>query len=182
MVQGTMPMKKWFAATLLVLSVGYTFYGLDTLTLFTSSGRPTAGFFPLIIGGLLIVSCTVNLWSDIREWSSERRAGIGHIHQMDPATEGTAEVMGVDTHTLDGGPEFGRDVLIVFVYVCGFVAMLNVIGALFAMILFMLAFLFTFNRPHPVSNVIYSLALPGLLYGLFKVLLNASLPVGPLGL
>ena len=69
-----------------------------------------------------------------------------------------------------------------FVYVCGFVAMLNVIGALFAMMLFMLAFLFTFNRPHPVSNVIYSLALPGLLYGLFKVLLNASLPAGPLGL
>ena len=45
----------------------------------------------------------------------------------------------------------------------------------------MLAYLFTFNRGHPVSNLIYSLALPAFLYGLFKILLNASLPVGPFG-
>ncbi len=174
-------MKKWFAAALFVLAVGYTAYGLTTQSLFTSSGRPAAGFFPLVIGLLLIVSCAVNLWTDVREWLSEHAAGIAHIHQVDTASEGTAEAMGLDTEALDGGPEFGRDVGIVFAYLCGFVAILKITGALLAMILFMLVFLFTFNRSHLVSNVIYSLALPGFLYWLFKILLNASLPKGPLG-
>lgn len=174
-------MKKWFAAGLLMLAIGYTVYGLNTLTLLTSSGRPAAGFFPLLIGVLLIISCAVNLWGDIREWSEARRTGILPVHQADPEAEGKADALGVDAHAIDGGPEFGRDVLIVFLYICGFVAILTAVGALLAMVIFMLTYLMTFNRPHPVSNLIYSLALPAFLYGLFKILLNASLPVGPLG-
>lgn len=175
-------MKKWFAAGLLVLAVGYTSYGLATLTLLTSSGRPAAGFFPLLVGVLLIISCAVNLFGDVREWTKERRTGIAPVHQADPEAEAKADMFGVDAHAIDAGPEFGRDVLIVFLYICGFVAIMNMVGALLAMVLFMLAYLFTFNRPHPVTNLLYSIALPGFLYGLFKILLNASLPVGPLGL
>ncbi|WP_147113204.1 tripartite tricarboxylate transporter TctB family protein [Tateyamaria sp. syn59] len=175
-------MKKWFAAGLLALAIGYTVYGLHTLTLVTSSGRPAAGFFPLLIGVLLIVSCTVNLWGDVREWLEEKRTGIVPVHQADPEAEAKADALGVDAHAIDGGPEFGRDVLIVFLYICGFVAIMNVVGAFLAMLAFMLVYLFTFNRAHPVSNAIYALALPASLYGLFKILLNASLPVGPLGL
>ena len=174
-------MKKWFAASLLVLAVGYTIYGLDTLTLMTASGRPAAGFFPLLIGVLLIVSCAINLWSDIREWMNERQSGVRPLHQADPEAEARADALGVDAHAIDGGPEYGRDVFIVFAYLCGFVAMMNVVGALFAMILFMLAFLFTFNRGHILGNLIYSIALPGALYGLFRILLNASLPTTPFG-
>lgn len=174
-------MKQWFAAGLLVLAVGYTAYGLNTLTLLTSSGRPAAGFFPLVIGVLLILSCAVNLWGDLREWIEAKQTGIVAVHQADPEAEAKADALGVDAHAIDGGPEFGRDVLIVFLYICGFVGLLNVLGALLAMMVFMLIFLFTFNRPHVVSNLIYSVALPGFLYGLFKILLNASLPVGPLG-
>lgn len=174
-------MKKWFAAALLLLAVGYTIYGLSTLTLVTSSGRPAAGFFPLMIGVLLIISCAVNLLRDVREWATERRTGAFAAHKPDPEAEAKADAFGVDAHAIDGGPEYGRDVVIVFIYICGFVALLKPVGALMAMVLFMLAFLFTFNRAHVVGNVIYSLALPGFLYGLFKVLLNASLPTGPLG-
>ncbi|MDP5220637.1 tripartite tricarboxylate transporter TctB family protein [Ruegeria sp. 2205SS24-7] len=174
-------MKKWFAAALLLLAIGYTAYGLSTLSLYTSSGRPAAGFFPLLIGVMLIVTCTINLWNDIRERRAEEQAGVSHTHQTDPVAEGTAEAMGIHTDALDGGPEYGRDVAITFAYLCGFVAILKLVGALPAMLIFMLIFLFTFNRPHPVSNVLYSLALPGGLYLLFKVLLNASLPTGPLG-
>lgn len=174
-------MKKWFAAGLLVLAVGYTAYGLSTLTLLTSSGRPAAGFFPLVIGVLLMISCAVNLWGDVCEWREAQQTGIEPVHQADPEAEAKADALGVDAHAIDGGPEFGRDVLIVFLYICGFVGLLNVLGALLAMVIFMLVFLFTFNRPHIVSNLIYSVALPGFLYGLFKILLNASLPVGPLG-
>jgi len=174
-------MKKWFAAGLLALAIGYTFYGLSSLTLLTSSGRPAAGFFPLLIGLLLIISCAINLWGDVREWLETKRTGIVPIHQMDPEAEAKADALGVDAHAIDGGLEFGQDVLIVFLYICGFVALLNVVGALLAMFIFMLVYLFTFNRAHLVSNLIYSVALPAFLYGLFKILLNASLPVGPLG-
>ncbi|MEM1045865.1 MAG: tripartite tricarboxylate transporter TctB family protein [Pseudomonadota bacterium] len=174
-------MKKWFAAALLLLAVGYTIYGLSTLTLVTSSGRPAAGFFPLMIGVLLVLSCAVNLWRDVREWTTEKQTGAFAPHKPDPEAEAKADAFGVDAHAIDGGPEYARDVVIVFVYICGFVALLKPVGALMAMVLFMLAFLFTFNRAHVVGNVVYSLALPGFLYGLFKVLLNASLPTGPLG-
>ena len=174
-------MKKWFAAGLLVLALGYTAYGLSTLTLVTGSGRPAAGFFPLVVGVLLVLSCAINLWGDAREWLEERRTGIVPVHQADPETEAKADTLGVDAHAIDGGPEYGRDVLIVFAYLCGFVAIMKIVGAFIAMVLFMLAFLFTFNTKHTISNVIYSLALPGFLYGLFKVLLNASLPTGPFG-
>lgn len=174
-------MKKWFAAGLLVLAVGYTSYGLSTLTLLTSSGRPAAGFFPLLIGVLLIISCAINLWGDVHEWVKVKRTGLVPVHQADPEAEANADALGVDAHAIDGGPEFGWDALIVFLYICGFVAIMNMVGALLAMAIFMLTYLFTFNRPHLVSNLIYSLTLPAFLYGLFKILLNASLPVGPFG-
>lgn len=174
-------MKKWFAGALLVFAISYTVYGLSTLTLLTSSGRPGAGFFPLLVGGLLIVSTAVNLWGDVRDWIRERESGVLPIHLADPETEAKADAFGVDAHGIDGGPEHGRDVFIVFLYLCGFVAVMKLVGALFAMILFMLAFLFTFNRTQVLSNLIYSLALPGALYGLFKILLNASLPTSPFG-
>lgn len=174
-------MKKWFAGALLLVALGYTIYGTSTLTLYTQSGRPAAGFFPLMIGLLLVVSCSINLWFDIREWFQERISGSGHTHQPEPAAEGTAEALGLDTHTIDGGQEHARDVVIVFAYICGFVAALKIVGALLAMVAFMLAFLFTFDRSRPVTNILYSLALPGFLYWLFKILLNASLPLSPLG-
>ena len=168
-------MKQWFAAGLLVLAVGYTLYGLNSLTLLTASGRPAAGFFPLTVGVLLVVSCGINLWGDVREWWSERPSNAA------AAASGTAEAPGLDAPAVEAGSGYGRDVLIVFLYICGFVAIMNVTGALLAMIVFMLAFLFTFNRTQIIGNVIYSLALPGFLYGLFKILLSASLPIGPLG-
>ena len=168
-------MKQWFAAGLLVLAVGYTLYGLSSLTLLTASGRPAAGFFPLTVGVLLVISCSINLWGDVRERWSERPSNAAS------AERGTANALGVDAPAGEASAVYGRDALIVFLYICGFVAIMNVAGALLAMIVFMLTFLFTFNRTQVIGNLIYSLALPGFLYGLFKFLLNASLPTGPLG-
>ncbi len=168
-------MKQWFAAGLLVLAVGYTLYGLSSLTLLTASGRPAAGFFPLMVGLLLIVLCSINLWGDVREWWSERPSSSA------PATGGTVSALGVDLPAGEAGTGYSRDALIVFLYISGFVAIMNIAGALLAMIVFMLAFLFTFNRTQVIGNMIYSLVLPGFLYGLFRLLLNASLPTGPLG-
>lgn len=129
----------------------------------------------------MILSCAINLWGDIRQGMQAKRTGIPPVHMADPETEAKADVLGVDAHGLDGRPTFGPDAMVVFLYICGFVGVLNMVGALLAMFIFMLVYLFTFNRGHPVSNLIYSLALPAFLYGLFKILLNASLPVGPFG-
>lgn len=175
-------MKQWFAAALLLIAFGYTAYSLSTLTLLTSSGRPGAGFFPLLIGVLLVIACAIDLRRDLRASAKARLSGLQSVHQADPETEAKADTFGVDAHGIDGGPIYPQDVLIVFLYICVFVAIMPFAGSLVAMILFMLAFLFTFNSKHIVSNVLYSIALPALLYGLFRMLLNASLPIGPLGI
>lgn len=164
-------MKTAFALALLVVAVAYTAYGLSTLTLLTAQGRPAAGFFPLLIGILLTVGCTANLWGE-RRTSLARRA----------PREAPTEAVDPKTQTEDGGRAHSIDVALVFFYLVGLVAMLRPLGALPAMIVFMLVFLFTFNARKPITNIVYALTLPGLLYLLFKVLLNASLPIGPLGI
>ncbi|TQV78570.1 tripartite tricarboxylate transporter TctB family protein [Denitrobaculum tricleocarpae] len=170
-------MKKWFSLGLVGLSSAYLAYGLRTLDILDFSGRPGAGYFPLIIGGLLLLATAVNAVLDFRE----ARQGEMHPLQLDPATEGTAELMGVDAHGLDGGRRFPRDVLIILALLSGFIFLLPVLGALAAMIVLMLAYLFTFNQAELLTNVLYALALPAFLYWLFSIILNASLPVGPFG-
>jgi hypothetical protein len=61
-----------------------------------------------------------------------------------------------------------------------FVAVLDVLGGLLAMILFMAAALAWFNRGRRVQNALLSLLLPGAMYLLFKVWLNAAVPRGVL--
>jgi len=61
-----------------------------------------------------------------------------------------------------------------------FVALLDVLGGLLAMVLFMASALAWFNRGRWVQNAILSLALPGGMYLLFKVWLNAGVPRGML--
>lgn len=170
-------MKKWFSLGLFGLSSAYLAYGLQTLDIFDFSGRPGAGYFPLIIGSLMVLATAVNAVLDFRA----DRAVEAHPLPLDPATEATAEMMGVDAHGLDGGKRFPRDVLIVSALLFGFIFFLPILGALLAMIVLMLAYLFTFNQDELLTNVLYSLALPAFLYWLFRILLNASLPIGPLG-
>lgn len=66
----------------------------------------------------------------------------------------------------------------------GFVAALEVLGGLASMIAFLAAALAFLNRGRPVQNAILAIALPVLVYLLFRVWLNAALPRGmlPLGL
>lgn len=60
----------------------------------------------------------------------------------------------------------------------GFVVLLEIVGGLAAMVLFMLAALFLLNRGRPVQNVAIALLLPGAIYLLFHVWLRASMPEG----
>jgi putative tricarboxylic transport membrane protein len=59
-----------------------------------------------------------------------------------------------------------------------FVAALDVLGGLLAMIAFMAAALAAFNRGRWVQNALLALLLPAGMYLLFKVWLNAGVPRG----
>lgn len=70
---------------------------------------------------------------------------------------------------------------LVLALLCGaFVAALDVLGGLLSMILFMAAALAVFNRGRWLQNTLLALLLPGGLYLLFKVWLNAGVPRGML--
>jgi hypothetical protein len=63
-----------------------------------------------------------------------------------------------------------------------FVALLEVLGGLLAMVLFMAAALYWFNRARPLQNALIAVILPGAVYVLFRVWLNAAMPRGLLPL
>jgi hypothetical protein len=63
-----------------------------------------------------------------------------------------------------------------------FVALLNVLGGLLAMVAFMAAALYYLNRGRPVQNVLIAVLLPVGVYLLFRVWLNAAMPTGLLPL
>jgi putative tricarboxylic transport membrane protein len=64
----------------------------------------------------------------------------------------------------------------------GFVALLDVLGGLLAMVLFMGAALHVFNRGRWLQNALIALALPAGVYLLFRLWLNAAMPRGLLPL
>ena len=75
-----------------------------------------------------------------------------------------------------------RTAAVVALISLAFVALLNVLGGLLAMIAFMAAALFYLNRGRPLQNVLMALLLPAGIYLLFRVWLNAAMPAGLLPL
>jgi putative tricarboxylic transport membrane protein len=116
---------------------------------FMASGRIGPGFFPQILGVSFIGISAYTLVRDVRE----------------PAEDDAS------------GDHRGTVVLVTGITVV-FVAMLNVLGALVAMVLFMFATLSALNREGMVMNVLLSVLLPVSLYLMFDVWLNTTLPRG----
>ena len=75
-----------------------------------------------------------------------------------------------------------RTTVVVAALAAAFIAALEPLGGLLAMLAFMGAALAFLNRGRPLQNAILALVLPVLLYLLFKVWLNAALPRGILPL
>jgi hypothetical protein len=82
----------------------------------------------------------------------------------------------------DPGSEHWRAALGVAALSAAFVALLDVLGGLLAMVLFMAAILYFLNRGRPVQNALMAVLLPAGLYLLFRVWLNAAMPSGMLPL
>lgn len=148
-------LKAAFLLAILFLAGAYTYLAFTDLNYLSSAGRLGPGFFPRIIGVTLIVLCLVSLYADVR------RA---------PTAEGDAEA------------QHWRDPIVVAALSFGFVALLDVLGGLVAMMLYMFATLSYLNRRRLVANVAIAVALPACVYVMFQVWLNASMPRGLLPL
>jgi putative tricarboxylic transport membrane protein len=142
-------MRLAFLLAILALALAYTYMAFANLSFLSSTGRLGPGFFPRIIGVALIATCLYAIASDYR--SGEREEGLSDFWRV------TLVVAGLSTL---------------------FVAVLNVLGGLLAMIAFMLAALTILNRGRPAQNLAVSLALPIAVFLLFDRWLNAAMPQG----
>jgi putative tricarboxylic transport membrane protein len=147
-------MRAIFLFAVLCIAMFYTYMAFADLTFLSSTGRLGPGFFPRIIGILLIGVCVYSLLLEVGFRRPRNEEGAGHWGI-------TATIAGLSA---------------------GFVLLLEVLGGLPAMILFMLASLSLLNRGHILQNLAVSLLLPAALYLLFHVWLKASFPEGLISL
>ncbi len=152
-------MQLLFSISFLVASLAFTLHGWTTLDVLDSLGRPGAGFFPVLIGVLLILTTG---WNCIKELAT-RRALVNTDEQL--GSDSQDEVHGLDT-------------LVVATLIVVFLLSFKVLGSFLSMVLFCLLFLSWFNRQKLVFNLLYSLLLPAGVYLLFAVVLRAGLPAG----
>jgi putative tricarboxylic transport membrane protein len=144
-------MKAVFLVAVLGVALLYTYAAFAELTFLTMTGRLGPGFFPRVIGVLLVLACLYNLFILTRRSGpdeGDREGGDWRI---------TATVIALST---------------------AFVALLEVLGGLVAMVVFLFAALSVLNRGRLVQNLIISVLLPAGIHLLFEVWLKASMPRG----
>jgi putative tricarboxylic transport membrane protein len=146
-------MRLAFTAAILCLAVFYTYWAFADLSFLSSTGRLGPGFFPRIVGLLLIGACILTLAGDLKA-----------------------------RHDDGGLSSFWRITMVVAALSGAFVLLLEILGGPLAMVLYMLATLMVLNRGRTIQNVAISLGLPLALFLLFDRWLNASLPTDSLGL
>ncbi|MCM3712573.1 tripartite tricarboxylate transporter TctB family protein [Halalkalibacter oceani] len=147
-------MRVIFSGILLATSIFFTVYG-TRYEYVTSSGQVGAGFFPLWLGGLLIVFTAITFAKDLK------------LHlQNKPSFAITENV---------------RTMIIMIVLTILFIGTLQIIGAVIGMILYTFAVLFVLNRQRMVVNTLISILVPLGTYYLLDVWLNAGFPEGIFG-
>ncbi|WP_411994452.1 tripartite tricarboxylate transporter TctB family protein [Agarivorans sp. DSG3-1] len=154
-------MRHWFSIGSLVFSLAFTIYGFSTLDLYDVNGRPGPGYFPLIIGIGLIICTGINTVKDLAAVKAK---------QQQAGAEGQQEMA--------QQPTYAKDTLVIASLVGLLIAVLNSAGAIIAMIVFMLLFLWYFNPGKTKQNISYAVLFPGAVYLLFDVWLQAGLPDG----
>ena len=146
-------MRLAFTATILCLAVLYSYWAFADLSFLSSTGRLGPGFFPRIVGLILIVACVLTLAGDLKG----RRA--------------------------DGGlSSFWRITVTVAALSGAFILLLEVLGGPLAMVVYMLVTLSVLNPGRSMQNVAISVGFPLALFLLFDRWLNASIPPDALGL
>ncbi|WP_284891917.1 tripartite tricarboxylate transporter TctB family protein [Cobetia amphilecti] len=164
-------MKAAFGFTLFSLSAFYLGYGVWTLEILTGSGRPGPGFFPLIVGGLLTLMTGYDMLKDLKEQGLAVNASSCTVDDENAP----------DDISVGAPVTYTRDAAILLALIAGFILILKIVGAILAMILFMLALLQVFNPGKHLQNVLFSVIFPLCVYGLFELWLRAGLPPGLMG-
>lgn len=142
-------MRAGFVLALLFLGGSYSYLAFSGLPYLSQTGRLGPGFFPRVIGASLVLLCLYSLYADARL----ARSG----ETLSP---------------------FWRTAAVVALLTAVFVALLEVLGGLASMIVFMAASLALLNRGRHLQNALLAVLLPLFLYVLFKVWLNAAMPRG----
>jgi hypothetical protein len=142
-------MRAIFMLVLLMVSVFYAGFAISELQFLGALGRIGPGFFPQIIGVLLVA---LMLYSTIMEFRQS--------HAEEPIAIHWKPTVGVA----------GLSALLILA--CHW------LGALPGMILFMILALSAFNRGRHLTNVLVGALLPIGIYALFRYPLNAALPPG----
>jgi putative tricarboxylic transport membrane protein len=146
-------MRLAFTAAILCVAVLYAYWAFADLSFLSSTGRLGPGFFPRIVGLILIVVCVLTLAGDLR-----KRHDDGRLSSFWGVTVVVAALSGA------------------------FILLLEILGGPLAMVAYMLATLTVLNRGKTIQNVAVSLGLPLALFLLFDRWLNASIPPDALGL
>lgn len=146
-------MRIVFTSSLLLLSVFFTAMAFADLNFLSARGRIAPGFFPQIVGTLLVVFTLYAVIDDYRRRDTEA-----------PVTSDWRVTAGVVT--------------LVAILIVGS----HYMGALAGMVIFMLLALSTLNKGRHLTNILVGVVLPVGLFTLFRYTLNASLPPGMLGL
>lgn len=146
-------MRVGFLIAVLAGSVFYTHAAFTELAFLGTTGRLGPGFFPRIVGVLLIATCLLGLAPDIRQ-------------------------VRVD----DMRSAYWPSVLAVAALSAGMIWLFTLVGGTLGMGLFLLAALSLLNRGRIVQNLAVAVLLPLGVYFLFDVWLNASMPEGRLPL
>ncbi len=142
-----------FLLVLLFAASWYSWTAFSELNYLSSAGRLGPGFFPRFIGASLVLVLAYSLFADLRGKPSEGA--------ISPNWRTAA----------------------VFALLCAvFVALLNLLGGLLAMVAFMAGSLGYLNRGRALQNLLVSILLPLAMYLVFSVWLKATLPRGLLTL
>ncbi|ANQ27730.1 hypothetical protein BA894_15630 [Vibrio natriegens] len=154
-------MRILFSAATLVFSIAFVAYGIATLDLYDINGRPGPGYFPLIVGALMIITTSINVYKDIKIYNK---------------LKGDTELKTFVNHS--NVPHYAKDAVVAAACLSLLIFTLSSLGAILSMILFCLVFLAYFNRGKHLQNLIYSIVFPASVYLLFDVWLQAGLPDG----
>ena len=143
--------RAGFLLAILFLAAFYTYVAFAELSYLSSAGRLGPGFMPRIIGVALVAMCVLSLYADLKHRPAEEAVS---------PTWRSAAVLAL----LSGV----------------FVALLEVLGGLVSMMVFMAAALWILNRGRHLQNAIVAVVLPLGTYVVFTVWLRASMPHGML--
>ena len=144
-------MRAGFLLAILFLAALYTYIAFAELSYLSSAGRLGPGFMPRIIGVALVAMCALSLYADMSHLPAEE--------SVSPAWRSAAVLA-----LLSGV----------------FVALLEVLGGLVSMMVFMAAALWILNRGRHLQNALIAVLLPLGTYVVFTVWLRAAMPRGML--